>query len=152
MDAVFYFSFYEPDIGDNKPVARDLGFCVGHLTRPWPEITRGVYECEDQLGRIYGRHNWLVGATGEINVFEYESYEVKACHHDELMELWRRDFLRMNPGCVVGEVFTLDLTGRRTTPSKIFQYAKDTHEQQQLRATLNAHITTPASSTVLKKM
>lgn len=154
MDAVFYFSFHEPDKGDNEPNVRHLGFCVGNATRPWNVIAEGVYECEDQLERTYGLHSWMNGPSNSVNLFGYESYEVKEHHHDELMEQWRQAFLRISPGCVVSGVLDLDLNAMGTAPSKIVQHAKDLYEQQQaelLRETLNTHVST-GRSTAAKKM
>ena len=155
MDAVFYFSFYEPDKGDNEPSVRHLGFCIGNATRPWNEIAEGVYECEDQLEQTYGAHNWMNGPSNGVNLFGYESYEVNAAHHDELMEQWRQAFLRISPGCVVSGVLDLDLNAVGAAPSKIVQHAKDLYEQQQaelLRDTLSTNITTSAFPAAVKKI
>lgn len=153
MDAVFYFSFYETDNGNNEPSVRHLGFCIGNVTRPWNEIAEDVYECEDQLERTYGLHSWMNAPHGGTNIFGYQSYEVKAAHHDELMEQWRQAFLRISPGCVVSGVLDLDLNAVGA-PSKIVQHAKDLYEHQQaqqLRETLNTHVST-GRSTALKKI
>ena len=153
MDAAFYFSFYEPDVGDNEPAVRHLGFYVSHM-RPWKEIPEEVYACGEVLGRRYGEHNFLIDPDSGINVFGYESYEVDTLHHDELMEKWRQEFLRISPKCVIGAVLDLEIDPA-AKPLENFQYIKDTHEHQQaqrLRDTLTAHITTSASTAAVKKI
>lgn len=154
MDAVFYFTFYESDTGDNPPVARHVGFCVNCM-RPWTEIAEEVYECEEELGRRYGANNFLIDPYSGHNMFGYESYDVDALHHDELIEQWRQEFLRISPQCVVGAVVTLEIDPQAAKPLEIFQHIHDLHDQQQaqlLRATLTAHITICASPTATRKI
>lgn len=155
MDAVFYFSFYEPDHGDNEPTVRHLSFYITHANRPWNEVENDMYEFEEQFEQKYGMHNWLRSPSNGIDLFRYESYEVKEHQHDELMERWRQAFLRLSPGCAVSEVFALGIDDTKMSSAHIFQYVKDTFEQQQaqqLRDTLAAHIITPASTAAAKKI
>jgi len=165
MDAVFFMSFYKPDTNDDdEPVARHLGFCISHATRPWKDIAEDIYKCEDQLENAYGSFNWLNGPTGNangLNIFGYEAYGVDACHCDELMEQWRQAFLRIAPGCVVSDVLVLDLDA--LTPKRFkmaskhleivqhVQHVYEQHQSQQLRTTLNTHVST-GRSTAAKKM
>lgn len=152
MDAVFYFLFHEQDFGSNEPNDRHLAFYLTNLNRPWSEIENDVYEYEDQLEMKYGVHNWLgYGA----NVLGYSSYEVEAHHYDELMQQWRQSFLSMSPGCVVSDVFVLDINQKTLEPAEIFQNTKDAYEQQQaqiMRDTLNTHISVVKSKGPIKKM
>lgn len=91
---------------------------------------------------------WVI-LGGGANVLGYSSYEVKEHHYDELMQQWRQSFLSMSPGCVVSDVFVVDINQKKLEPAEIFQNTKDAYEQQQaelLRETLNAHVRLPPAA------
>lgn len=149
MDATFYFSFHEPNCPeDEEPLERHLGFYVTNL-RPWDEIEDDIEQFEEQIKRKYGMDGLLISYGTVVNAFGYESYEVEVDQQDELMEQWRKDFLRMSPECVVSDVFALTIDQIMMPSAHILQHAKDEHEQQQaqkLHDTLTTHVSVSPSA------
>lgn len=162
MDAVFYFTFediYSFD-KDPPPVLRSVGFYIENLHQPWSEITPHLSEAKSQLEDVYGIHDDCTSPSG-VNAIGYTSYEVEDDQRDELIEKWRQAFLHICPGCQLSAVYDLPHHPMNTAmryalnDAGILQYIKDAHEHQQaqkLRETLNAHITTPASTAAVKKI
>lgn len=113
----------------------------------------GYYEGD--IEAQYGEHCGLVGLTIESSGTKLIGYSTSKIHEGQraqLMNVWRATFLEIDPGCVVGDVY--DVTDMVGTVD-IYRYVKDAYEHQQaqqLRTTLNAHITTYAPPTAIKKI
>jgi len=153
MDAVFYFHFYAQN-NDFTPT-RSLAFYATNITTPWDELDWKMGYSEGDIEAQYGEHCGLVGLTIESSGTKLIGYSTSKIHEQQrgpLMNVWRATFLEIDPGCVVGEVY--DVTDMVGTVD-IYRYVKDAYEHQQaqqLRTTLNAHITTYAPPTAIKKI
>lgn len=155
MDAVFYFTFYtdnEMDDDTEEDTFRSLAFYVSHIARPWNELEEELADATSELELEYGTHDWSTSPAG-VNAVGYYSSEVEASRCDELMEIYRQEFAKHSPNCVVSEVFEVpDMD--KLNDAEILQFAQNAHEHmvaKQQRAVLNENITTPTSS-VSKKM
>lgn len=162
MDAVFYFTFEDIYSFDNDPppVLRSVGFYIANMHHVWNEITPHLSEAKSQLEDVYGIHDDCTSLSG-VNAIGYTSYEVEDDQRDELIEKWRQAFLRICPGCQLSAVYDLPHHPMNTAmryvlnDAEILQYLKDAHEHtqaQQLRDTLNTHISVVQSKGPIKKM
>lgn len=158
MGAIFYFTFYtdndnEMDDDDTEETtSRSLAFYVSNIVRPWNELEEDLADAVSELELEYGTHDWSTSPAG-VNAVGYYSSEVDVSQHGELMEIYRQEFLKHSPNCVVSAVFEVPNMDNMND-AEILQFTQNAHEQmlaQQQHAVLTENITTPASS-VSKKM
>ena len=146
MNAVFYITFYF-DQGD--PTQR-RAFYIDRLTSPVDEMEEHLARCADQLN--HGQVDWAMGRTiAGIKVFGCSSF-MGPSKHDKMVEAWRQIFRDAEPDCVLGPVCAVN--ARTKELADIMELPRQAYEQQQaeqLRDTLNAHITT-GSPTARKKI
>ena len=154
MDAVFYFTFYtdnEMDDDDTEEdaeetTAHSLAFYISNIARPWNELEEELADAVSELELEYGTHDWSTSPAG-VNAIGYYSSEVEASQRDELMEIYRQEFSKHSPNCVVSEVFEVPNMDQMND-AEILQFIKN--ELQ--RATLNEHVTAAQSPASPKKM
>ncbi len=151
MDAVFYFHFYDP--GDDFTPVRSLAFYATNITTPWDELDWKVGYSEGDIEAQYGAHCGLMGltvATTGTKFIGYSTSEIYEEQRQQVMNVWRATFLEIDPGCVVGDV--CDITDMGDTVN-MYRYVKDAYEHQQaqqLRETLNTHVSTGRFTAVKK--
>lgn len=155
MDAVFYFTFYDHDNCDaaGEAASRSLAFCVGNIVRPWKELENDLADAVSELEEEYGTHDWNTSPAG-VNAIGYSSSEVEVSCYNELMEVYRQEFLNHSPNCVVSNVFEVPNIDDMND-ADILQFTKDAHEQflaDQQRGVLDAHVTTSGTTIASKKM
>ena len=150
MDIVFYFHFYRhrPDF----KLLHTLAFYVANINATWDKLYKTMDLCAQKMDAQYGEHSEL-RAYAHTDLIGYSSSEISAEHHNHVMHAWRTIFSKHFTGCVVSDVF--DVTHIKGIPHIIYACTKDLFEHQQaqqLRDTLAAHITTPASTPAVKKI
>lgn len=148
MDIVFYFHFYAHN-NDFTP-ARSLAFYATHINTTWDKLDHTIACCAEDMDAQYGEHCGLV--SSKPNMIGYSSSDIEGPLQDQVMQAWRSVFANHFIGCVVGDVF--DVTHVKND-AQIYECTKDAYEHQQaqqLRGTLNAHITPPVSPAAAKKI
>lgn len=154
MDAVFYFSFYDHSNSNaaGESASRLLAFYISNILRPWSDLAGDLADASSELELEYGAHD-LVAPLAGVNAIGYYSSEVEVSECDALMERYRQEFLNHSPGCVVSNVFDVpDIDNMND--ADILKFTKDAYEHQQsqqLRDTLNTHVS-PGQSTAIKKI
>lgn len=152
MDAVFYFTFYtandnEMDDDDTEEdTSRSLAFYVSNIVRPWTELEEEIADAVSELELEYGTHDWNTSPAG-VNAIGYYSSEVEASRCDELMDIYRQEFSKHSPNCVVSAVFEVPNMDEMND-AEILQFIKNGLQ----RATLNEHVTAAQSPASPKKM
>ncbi len=147
MDIVFRFNFYD----QHERFSHTLAFYVANLNTTWDKLYKtmalGAQKMDAQYGGCHGLTKLAL-----FSVIGYSSSEIPAEHHNQVMDEWPTEFLRNCVGCVVSDVF--DVT-RTKDGAQMFSHVKQAyehHQAQQLRETLNAHITTCASPAAANKI
>jgi len=154
MDAVFYFTFYtnndnEMDDDDTEEDAeettsRSLAFSVSNIARPWNELEEELADAVSELELEYGTHDWSTSPAG-VNAMGYYSVEVEASRCDELMEIYRQEFLKHSPNCVVSAVLEVPNMDEMND-ADILQFIQNAL----LRDKLNADMPTPSTASSKK--
>lgn len=155
MDLVFYFHFYD-HTKDALP-SRSLAFYIANLTfntpRDWDELERKIAYCAKEMTEKYGEPSGVFhGWSPDAGLLGVTSTGFDELLQDQVMDGWRSAFVNNFTGGEFSEVF--DITYIKDD-AQIFSHVKQAYEHQQaqqLRETLNAHITTSASPTTIKKI